>query len=382
VYSDAALPAGIRGRVHFATASGAAHTAPVVTRTRASMIHLYLPLRADQTDRARPARRPPRLPCRPRRGIGGGVPGLRSRAAVAVAALLLASGCTIAEVATTEPAELLVVEAILRPDVAVQRVMLHSTLTGGSAASVAEEGATVRVRTPAGREMVFTQSPTSEPCLSEAPFVQVACYLSAGQDGFWVRPGAEYLLTVTTRDGRRAFGRTRVPGAFELVRPNVSRSRACRLPPSTPLPLEWRRSDGAWSYIADLELRGLREALAGRVPGAIPESLNLTALSISEADTTMLLPRDFGLFQRTQIDQPLLLALRDGLPAGVTAHLVLVAADRNYVNGVRGGAFNPSGQVRIPSVAGDATGVFGSLVAETLLIEVASSGALRPCLEN
>jgi hypothetical protein len=50
------------------------------------------------------------------------------------------------------------------------------------------------------------------------------------------------------------------------------------------------------------------------------------------------------------------------MPAGTAARVTVSAVDRNYVNWVRGGNFNPSGTVRIPSVEGDGTGFFGTSV--------------------
>jgi hypothetical protein len=40
------------------------------------------------------------------------------------------------------------------------------------------------------------------------------------------------------------------------------------------------------------------------------------------------------------------------------------------VNAVRGGGFNPSGNVRISSVVGDGVGVFGSIFPRDLQIQV------------
>jgi hypothetical protein len=56
----------------------------------------------------------------------------------------------------------------------------------------------------------------------------------------------------------------------------------------------------------------------------------------------------------------------------------VAAADRNYINGVRGGSFNPSGPVRISSVVGDAVGVFGSLVPLHASIIIGSPVEGRP----
>jgi hypothetical protein len=41
------------------------------------------------------------------------------------------------------------------------------------------------------------------------------------------------------------------------------------------------------------------------------------------------------------------------------------------VNWVRGGSFNPSGTVRVPSISGGGTGVFGSLVTRTVRLHTA-----------
>jgi hypothetical protein len=201
-----------------------------------------------------------------------------------------------------------------------------------------------------------------------------------------VVPGESYELRVESSDGRRLFGRTRIPGALEMVTPAAAfwmpnaEQDTCSLPPWTPLALRWRATSGAWAYIAELELHGLATALGQDSAGDLPDPLKLSGLAIGASDTTMVLPGDFALFQWGSVPVDVLLKLQQGLPAGVTARLVLAAADRNYVNGVRGGNFNPSGSVRIPSVFGDGTGMFGSLSGRALLIEVAEQSAFQPCI--
>jgi hypothetical protein len=59
--------------------------------------------------------------------------------------------------------------------------------------------------------------------------------------------------------------------------------------------------------------------------------------------------------------------------------VVVAAADRNYVNWVRGGNFNPSGLVRVPSVRGDGTGVFGSIVAKTVVLTTVPESTAPAC---
>jgi hypothetical protein len=40
--------------------------------------------------------------------------------------------------------------------------------------------------------------------------------------------------------------------------------------------------------------------------------------------------------------------------------VAITAVERNFVNWVRGGSFNPSGTVRVSSIVGDGSGVFGA----------------------
>src|SRR5690606_22968940 len=110
----------------------------------------------------------------------------------------------------------------------------------------------------------------------------------------------------------------------------------------------------------------------------VPEPLELTSVSVSAADTSLLFPANVGIFQLGELDSRIFQLLRQGLPPGVSTTLAVVATDRNYANAIRGGRFNPSGQARIPSVVGGATGVFGSIVP--LVIEsFPAPNAVDPC---
>lgn len=312
-------------------------------------------------------------------------------AAALLGVVLLGAGCTLAEVTTPEAEDVLVVEAILNASAPTQRILLHRSLT--EEGQRGEPGAQVSVFAPGGREISFAEvNPTA--CLpggeiqspgepGPLPGNSFSCYASPSDAAGFVVPGEGYDLEVLTRAGERARARTRVPGAFALRQPSQDAARACSLPPDTPLPLVWTRAEGAWSYLAELSITGLASALPAAAGSAIPDTVRLTGLSISESDTTMVLPGDFGIFQRTEFDSSLLLRISRGLPEGVAARLVLAAVDRNYVNGVRGGVFNPSGRVRISSVRGNGVGVFGSLVPLTLLIDVRREGSpYPPCLEG
>jgi len=71
-------------------------------------------------------------------------------------------------------------------------------------------------------------------------------------------------------------------------------------------------------------------------------------------------------FDRGSIDQDVAVRLQRGIPGGLVTNVAITAVDRNYTNWVRGGNFNPSGQVRIASVRGEGTGYFGSSVVQAL----------------
>lgn len=304
---------------------------------------------------------------------------MRRRFATALAALGLLGGCKLTEVTAADAEDVLVVESLLRAGATQQFVLLHRSLVGRTVRG--EPGAVVTVLGPDGVAYRFSQAAASA-CSTghsgpaDSLIVEPTCYVAPRR--LSVRPGARYELSVTTAGGERVRGATSVPGAFALRVPAAT--GACRLPPGTNLPLLWSVAPGAWSYIASLEIRGLGSALrSSGIPAK--DRIELTAVSISERDTTLVLPAQFGVFEATDLDPKLVAVLQNGLPEGVAAHLELAAMDRNYVNAVRGGNFNPSGSVRISSVVGDGVGVFGSLVPLALSLEVAAQASGLPsCL--
>jgi hypothetical protein len=294
------------------------------------------------------------------------------------------TACELAEVTIADSAPTLVVEAVLRADLRQQRILLHRAIDGGVVAG--EPGASVRVVDEStGREYRFRQARPDEidPCANLQGIrlpADPTCYLSVEEAGSWVRPGRTYRLLISTSAGLQATGRTTVPGGFRLASPPLSPGFSCSLEAGRALPLIWTQSAGAWAYLAELEIYGLREALGDTTITDIPARVRLTGLAISATDTTLVLPTEFGIFERTLYDYDLLLAIRDGLPAGAYAALTLAAVDRNFVNGVRGGDFNPSGRLRFSSVSGDAVGMFGSATGMQVDILVEAGPAGMPCL--
>jgi len=308
-----------------------------------------------------------------------------SRLLLAPAVALLLAGCNLVEVVAEEGDDVLVVEAVLRTDEHRQKLLLHRSLRSQQEEPL--EWVRADLIYPDGRERRLEPSPwrLCRADAQEGDAAQPLCftYFAPAEDR--ILPGQSYELRLETSDGRLIFGRTHVPGELTMVSPSpalwVERDQpaTCWLEPWTLLQLRWGSAAGAWSYIAELEVHGLRAALGEEAPEGLAEPLRLTGLAIGASDTTMVLPADFAIFQWGSVPLEVLRLLQRGLPDGVQARLVLSAADRNYVNAVRGGGFNPSGAVRIPSVVGDGTGVFGSLVPRSLVIDVSEQPIGPPC---
>jgi hypothetical protein len=126
----------------------------------------------------------------------------------------------------------------------------------------------------------------------------------------------------------------------------------------------------------------LRAALAPQGIVVEEDSVALLGLAVSEADTTIVFPQEFGVFNRFDLQQEVALALQEGLPLGSQGVVAIAALDRNYVNWVRGGNFNPSGAVRISSLRGDGIGVLASAVRRAVRIVGTDGSELPSCLEG
>jgi hypothetical protein len=283
--------------------------------------------------------------------------------AAALALALGVSGCELTSVELADVVDVVVAEVYLRPGEEVHRALLHRTVPGPGG-SVSVEGATIVVTGERGETLVFERATEADACVDRSIGLELdaSCYIA--YDEGRVIPGASYDLDIALPDGRRLAGRTTVPGVFELVAPAP---RTCVVGDS-PLTFVWTRSTGAWAYQLDALITGLAEGLAERGVTAPPDTLMLLGLAVGVNDTTIVFPDEFGVFDRFQVDLAVLLALRDGLPAGSRADIALAAGDRNYVNWVRGGNFNPSGPVRISSITGDGIGVFAALVTHRRML--------------
>ncbi len=305
-------------------------------------------------------------------------PSVAVRVTVFVTAVLAVSGCELTEVSTARAEDVIVAESqvtvFLSADETSSAWVTASTLLhrtyGENVRAVG--GSLVQVSGASGRTLRLVEAPL-EHCLHQVDSLggfpaEGSCYL-ASASGASFAPGEKLSLEINVPDGRVLTAVSRIPGTFSFRDLNQVGGR-CRLEPNTNFRFRWTPAEDAWTYFAEANLGGLREALAGRDID-VPDSLYLVGLSLGREDTEIVFPRDFGLFNFLEEDFPrdLLFTLQDeGLPEGAGAVVSLAAADRNRTNWERGGNFNPSGEVRIPSVFGDGTGVFGTAVQRRISV--------------
>lgn len=278
-----------------------------------------------------------------------------------VAAVGAAAGCELQEVTVAEPDDLVVVEAIAqyRPSGGSRIfVILHRSFGPGDGTV---PGADVRVTRADGSGVQLSEMPTLGPCLVEGASPESdpargTCYRA---EPVVLAPGGALRLDIETERGERLEAETVVPGLFGFRRPATLLGR-CTLEPDRPFELSWGPSEGAWAYVAETEIFGLPAALEPLGITLDVDPLYLLGLSVGRADTTIVFPSEFGVFDRFDLDRDVALYLQGGVPPATASRVTVAAVDRNYTNWVRGGNFNPSGTVRVPSVRGDGTGFFGS----------------------
>ena len=329
-----------------------------------------------------PDARRPAPPRRPRFGLSA-----------VFAALALLAACDLTEVTLAEPEDVIVVEGLIQitpvfpePEFRFRDmtyVLLHRTL-GDEVGSVPEARVRIGLRR-SGEVLTLPERGSARPCADSEPVVQEGgtCYGPLAELG--LRPGDVVDLRVDLPDGGVIRSATTIPGDFDLL--NVPEDGECILPPRERLDILWSRSPGTWAYVAETSIFGLPEALEREgieLEEPVDDPLNLLGLAVSAEDTTVVFPSEFGVFSRGTLERELALLLQEGLPPATSALVGIGAADRNYVNWVRGGNFNPSGRVRVPSVVGDGTGFFGSVVVRAFQLFTANEpgGSLPRCGEG
>lgn len=283
------------------------------------------------------------------------------------AVLLLSAGaistaaCELQEVTVVDFEDVVVAEVYVTlrepPGAHTVRAFLHGALAGGQPDSRTFDDALVHVTRGDGLAMELAVLPLDE-CVDTLPAGATGtCFAADSSLAAQLQPGDALDLVITLGGGGTALGALTLPGPFALAEP----VGACRLSPDTSLDVSWSRSEGAWAYVNETVIEGLPNALAGEGIEA-DDPLYLLGLSVSATDTTVVFPAQFGVFDRFDLDQDLAVRLQRGLPDQTNATISIAAVERNYVNWVRGGNFNPSGLVRVSSLRGEARGVFGGVV--------------------
>ena len=298
---------------------------------------------------------------------------------VCPAALALLVSCDLEEITIIEIEDVVIAEIYVNlaedPTENEIRAYLHHTV--GAPGSGVDElpNALIVVRRPDGLMLDLVEN-TIDACLEPLPTVgSGVCFLADPAQTPNLNPSDLLEVEVTFSDGGTLLGAVRVPSSFQVD----GISTMCRLDSNTLLPLHWSRSEGAWAYVNETSISGLPEALEPEGIVVEEDPLNLLGLSISDQDTTIVFPSEFGIFDRFDLNQDLASRLQDGLPPSTTAEVSITAVEGNYVNWARGGNFNPSGQVRIPSLRGDGTGVFAATVNRRFVVVSLDQGPLPDC---
>jgi hypothetical protein len=300
---------------------------------------------------------------------------LKTRPALVLAAALLATACEFGKIAVPDGDPIVVVQAIMRPDLARQWILVEETLTGatavdsgpveipGEAPQLPLSGATVVVtnRTDPGDPCgatTFTENPGSPDITSLAGVYWSPIDCPA------MSPGDTLELSVTTSDGRVVTGVSEVPGVsafvmrvgsdsvvapgpmLELNRDVDTLSASAAVIAGRTLQLEVRRPDvlgesdpGFWFVI---------DSTAITLPGDLPDFV--TAFL---TDTSSGIPDEF----------PPVFA------AGRHYSVTVALGDDRYFDFVRSGNIPPSGRGFVNNLDGG-YGVFGSLVAATNEVRV------------
>ena len=319
------------------------------------------------------------------------------RCMTATAAAALAgsvAACELRELTITQPDRAVIAEAYVRIGVrqllggppgtedqpfTMVSVFLHETLdASGSSAEV--PGARVRDTRPADGLALTLSEERGGTAICVGVVAETGkgtCYATAADQAgvSTLAPGDRLGLRIELADGRVLTSDTVVPGSFALL--NVRDGSTCAVVPFTGSGIEWSRSAGAWAYISDTFISGLARIFD---PDDVTDPLYIWGLSVSAQDTAIVFPREFGVFARGELDRDVAITLQRGLPDSTSALVTVSAVDRNWVNWARGGNFNPSGQVRVPSVRGDGTGVFGSAVVRSFrVVSQSPTSGLAAC---
>ena len=228
--------------------------------------------------------------------------------------------------------------------------------------------ASVRIAGESGRTLHLEELPdTAETCGAASGATTVGTCYAASAPSAYFEPLEELSLRIDTPEGTQLRGSSLIPGLFVPSALTMEGGR-CRVDPETSYRIDWSFIGGAWAYIAEAEFAGLRRNLWDS-----PEPLYLTvawmAVHQSSSLASMEFPRKLVEGDVPWEARKAARRLETGLPWGVTARLAVAAIDRNWANWIRPGQVNVAGQIPVPSVFGDGTGMFGTAVRWSATME-------------
>ena len=243
----------------------------------------------------------------------------RSFGSTCTLAALLASvpACELQEITVARSEDVVVAEVYLSSDIdgVSGTAWIHRTL--GNAGSRQEmSAADVFLRAESRVSTVRLRPAEPSVCAGdELPDdFPGSCFFAGPLDPRYFGPGSFVEVIIRLPDGGRITGQTRVPGRYELLSPRTNRRRMCSVEPARRLTVEWTRAEGAWAYISETQIINLTAALEDTNIEVEEDPLLLVGLSISETDTTIVFPSEFGLFDRPNLGRDLALVLQEGLP--------------------------------------------------------------------
>lgn len=260
---------------------------------------------------------------------------------------------------------------------------LHWTRAGRR--SLDAPGASVRIVGESGRSVELVEMPDQESCFDTGPIpgghhapTYGTCYLASASPSP-LAPGERVSLTIRSPAGGVAEGATRLPESFLPTGGLASQGGRCLTEPDKNHRFSWSVAEGAQAYVGGAEVDGLDPLIwPGDSKHYAGEPLYMTGLPFGRDSTKMVFPREFGtLFTATGVSAAVTDMLQTGLPEGATADVAVGAIDRNWFNWIRLATFETlfvnsvfdTGEIRIPSIFGAGTGVFGAGVRWKVAVE-------------
>jgi len=286
-----------------------------------------------------------------------------------VPALFLMGGCEVDWTALDDELVVATVTLVLTRDPADSSWIgtdALAVLVRDSAEYSRVPGASVRITGESGKSLQLFEVPYGEAtCQSDSTRdLSVGTCYKASTPSDYFAPGERLSLEIVTPNGGKLNGASTVPHNF-LPRGLSARDGRCRLDPETSYRIGWRFAEGVWAHVMEAKFDGLPRSLW---PHAVPLYLR-TSWMADAREKDKVFPRVLVEGGVQMNARKVARRLETGLPWGVTAETAAAAVDRNWANWIRPGRYNPNGEVRIPSVFGDGTGMFGTATRWTVTME-------------